>query len=123
MPKLLPIVSLLPLIGASPVKVAQRDAAPCAQIASALKPSANPAPGNLGTVPGQLAYDCLKSIPINATAALELVRTTKPYLNFQSTLAFLKHPTSEYAEHVQPPADLIGDMDRIVDKIQAGEYE
>jgi hypothetical protein len=126
MPLLLPLVSLLPsLIGASPVNVAQRDAAPCAQIISALKPIANPPPGSkdLGTVPGQLAYDCLKSIPINDTAALELVRTVRPYLNFQSTLAFLKNPTREYATKIQPPVDLMGDLDRISYKIQGGEYE
>jgi hypothetical protein len=126
MPLLLPLVSLLPsLIGASPVKVAQRDAAPCAQIMSALKPIANPPPGSkdLGTVPGQLAYDCLKSIPINDTAALELVRTVRPYLNFQSTIGFLKKPTFEYAMKIQAPTDLMGDLDRISEKIQGGDYE
>jgi hypothetical protein len=122
---LLPL--LLPsLIAATPVgKVAPRGGEPCAQILSALKPIANPAPGSkdLGTVPGQLAYDCLKSIPINDTAALELVRTVKPYLGFQSTLGFLKKPTWEYATKIQAPADLIGDLDRISGKIQGGEYD
>lgn len=125
---LLPLVSLLPsLIGATPVpgKVAARAAEPCSQIMSSLKPIANPPPGSkdLGTVPAQLAYDCLKSIPINETAALELVRTVKPYLGFQSTLGFLKHPTFEYATKIQAPADLMGDLDRIAGKIQGGEYQ
>jgi hypothetical protein len=92
---------------------------------SSLKPMVNPPPGSkdLGTVPAQLAYDCLKSIPINGSAALELVRTVRPYLNFQSTLGFLKNPTWEYRTKIQEPADLMGDLDRIAGKIQGGEYD
>jgi hypothetical protein len=124
---LLSLISLLPsLIGATPVpqKTSTGGASPCAQIVSALTPIPNPPPGStyLGTVPAQLAYDCLTSIPVNVTAALELVRTSRPYLDFQSTIGFLKHPTIEYATKVQPPVDLLGDMDGITAKLQDGGY-
>lgn len=36
------------------------------------------------TVAAQLAHDCLNSVPLNKTAAIELVDAMEPYLEWQS---------------------------------------
>lgn len=63
---------------------------PCAQISSALSITQN------STTPGQvdakLALQCLQSVPLGAGASTQLLGL-KSFLNFQSTLAYLKDPT------------------------------
>jgi hypothetical protein len=73
-------------------------------------------------VPAQLAWDCLQSIPLNATGALQLVRSLKPYVQFQSTLSWLKNPPTEYRDTLFGPVDLIGGLDRITEKIKGEKY-
>lgn len=41
-------------------------------------------------VDGQLAYDCLNSVPLHADDAVRLVRSIQPYLEWQSSE--LLHP-------------------------------
>lgn len=36
-------------------------------------------------VDGQLAYDCLNSVPLHADDAVRLVRSIQPYLEWQSS--------------------------------------
>lgn len=40
------------------------------------------------TVAASLAHDCLNSVPLGASEALELVESIRPYLEFQSGLSF-----------------------------------
>lgn len=54
-----------------------------------MSPSATP------TVPAQLAYECLNSIPFNQTAALQYLESMDPYLNWQSTYEYLADPPAE----------------------------
>src|ERR1700761_1160908 len=119
------LLSFLRLVSSSPVpqQVAHASLA-CSQIQSSLTPIANPQPGTAvtGTVPAQLAWDCLQSIPLNATGALDLVQSLKPYVQFQSTLAWLKDPPSEYAEKLFGPVDLLGGLDSIAEKVKGQEY-
>jgi hypothetical protein len=119
------LLSFLRLVSSSPVpqQVAHASLA-CSQIQSSLTPIANPQPGTAvtGTVPAQLAWDCLQSIPLNATGALDLVQSLKPYVQFQSTLAWLKDPPSEYAEKLFGPVDLLGGLDSIAEKVKGEEY-
>ncbi|KAF2672308.1 hypothetical protein BT63DRAFT_398595 [Microthyrium microscopicum] len=95
---------------------------PCAQIPAALTP--NPSlPTSKGLVPAQLAWDCLHSIPINSTGALDLVESIKPYMSFQTTVAFLKDPPAEYAQKLFGSVDLVGGLDNIASKVRSGEYK
>ncbi|OJD31513.1 peptidase s41 family protein [Diplodia corticola] len=79
------------------------------------------------TVPAALAYDCLMSAPLNKPAAIELLDSMKPYLDWQSTQAYLKNPPAEYAEKVQPSVDLMQGLDDLAADVNAdkfvGEYE
>lgn len=73
-------------------------------------------------VPAQLAWDCLQSIPLNATGALQLVQSLKPYIQFQSTLSWLKNPPRNYRKKLFGPVDLIGGLDRIAENITEKKY-
>lgn len=46
----------------------------------------------------------------------------RPYLQWQSTLTWLKNPPAEYVEKVQGPVDLISNLDKIQGKLKGEEY-
>jgi hypothetical protein len=90
---------------------------PCAAVSSAY--FATPAP--FPTVPAQLAYDCIKSVPLNVTSAKILLAEIRPYINWQSTLAFLKNPPAEYVAKIQEAVDVFAGLDEIEGKVDSGE--
>ena len=47
----------------------------------------------------------------------------RPYLNWQTTITYLKDPPAEYAEKVQPPYDFYANFDRIYSNAKSGSYE
>lgn len=104
------IATWVSAVTASPL-AARKDATACAAVASQV---ANAAASSTPTVAAQLAWDCIQSVPLNAPAALELVKTIRPYLNWQSTTAYLKDPPAEYTAKIQPPVDLFGGLNKIV---------
>lgn len=73
----------------------------------------------LPTVPIQTAYACLKSVPIFEKDALALIDGLEPYLQFQSTLAYLKKPPKAYP---LPGVDLIDGLQQIRANVQSGKY-
>ena len=74
------------------------------------------------TIPAQVAWDCLQSVPLNATAAVPWLESLKPYLAWQTTLAYLKNPPSGYLEPAIDVYALIDEMIANVDSY-ANEYE
>lgn len=119
------LLSFLRLVAASPVPdVAMHPSLACSQIHAALKPIPNLPPGSTlkGSVPASLAWNCLQSIPLNHTAAIDLVQSLKPYIQFQSTVSWLKNPPAEYSEKLFPAVDLLGGLDNIASKIKGNEY-
>jgi hypothetical protein len=93
---------------------------PCAAVSAAVatqKAVATP------TVPAQLAYDCITSVPFNQSAALALVDGVVPYFKWQSNTVWLKDPPAEYAEKVQPGIDVWGGLEEIRSKVVGGKYE
>jgi hypothetical protein len=78
-------------------------------------------------VPAKLAYDCITSVPFNSTAATELLDSIRPYLDWQSTVDYIREPPAEYAEKIQEPYDFYGEFNRIYGKAKsdgyANEYE
>lgn len=72
------------------------------------------------TVPAPISYDCLYTIPFNATAGLELLYSLKPYLEWQSTLSYLKNPPPGYWRE---PWDLVGRLQDMIDHISEYTYE
>lgn len=67
----------------------------------------------------EFAYECLKSVPFNATVATQFVHYYRDTLQFQSTLAYLKNPPPSYQ---QPAVDLFAGLDRIETNIKSGTY-
>jgi hypothetical protein len=74
-------------------------------------------------VPAKIAMACLKSAPLNATAAKRLLHAMPPYIKWQSTLTALESPPEEYRQNVQPPVDIIGGLALIEADIDAGKYD
>ena len=66
------------------------------------------------------AYDCLITAPFNATVATGLVSYYKDFLQFQSTLAYLKDPPPSYQ---QPSIDVLASLDALETQVQAGTFK
>jgi hypothetical protein len=123
MPRLLTSLASLSLASialSSPLQARQYGASPCAAVAASV---ATQAAIGTPTVPAQLAYDCITSVPFNQSAALALVDGVKPYFRWQSNTVWLKDPPAEYAEKVQPGIDVWGGLEKIRGKVVSGEYE
>lgn len=105
----------------SPLLARQNTASPCAQVAALV--AAQPKDGTDPTVPAQLAMECLVSVPFHQGPALKLIESTRIYLQWQSTTAWLKDPPKEYAEKVRGPFDLWGQWENIRNKVRAGSYK
>jgi hypothetical protein len=79
-------------------------------------------PSAVPTVPAEVAYQCINSVPFNQSAAVALLDSIRPYLDWQTTIEYLKNPPAEYAQKVQPPFDFYADYDRIYDSAVSGNY-
>lgn len=115
-------VSFASLVVSSPLQphlVRQIGGSPCAQVSASVAAQASAA---TPTVPAQLAYDCITSVPFNQSAALALVDGVVPYFKWQSNIVWLKDPPQEYAEKVQGPVDVWGGLGNIRAKAVAGNY-
>ena len=68
----------------------------------------------------QDAYNCLVTVPFNATIAAQFVQYLKDTVVFQSTLAYLRNPPPSYQ---QPPVDILSALDAINANVAAGVYQ
>ncbi|KAH0441191.1 peptidase s41 family protein [Colletotrichum camelliae] len=90
---------------------------PCAVVSSSW---ASAFRGASPTVPAKVAHDCLKSVPLHKDAAIELVDSIRPYLEWQSDLAFLKSPPADY----EPGRfDIVGHLDKVRANLEADKYD
>ncbi|KAF2463622.1 peptidase S41 family protein-like protein [Lindgomyces ingoldianus] len=96
--------------------------APCAQVSQAIYSNGGPA-SSIPTVPAKIAYECIQSVPFNATSAMKLLDSLPPYLAWQSTLTVLSNPPDEYAKKVQPPVDILGGVEKLKASIGAGQFK
>lgn len=53
---------------------------------------------------------------------MALLDSIRPYLNWQTTIEYLKDPPAEYAAKVQPPYDFYADFDRVYRGAVSGSY-
>lgn len=67
----------------------------------------------------EIAYQCLKSVPIVKSDALRLIGGLAPYFNFQSTVGFLKNPPRGY---LLPGVDLLNGLAKIEEKVRNDIY-
>ncbi|KAF2462385.1 hypothetical protein BDY21DRAFT_331256 [Lineolata rhizophorae] len=92
---------------------------PCASVsavAAAQMATATP------TVPARIAWDCINSVPFNQSAAADLVAAMRPYINWQSTVNWLKNPPAEYAEKVQGAYDVWALVNELAEKVNSGSF-
>ena len=71
------------------------------------------------TVPAQVAYDCLQTVPNKAEPAKKLIDSLKAFVQWQSTLAWLKDPPASYT---LPGVDIEAGLDTISSKVDAGDF-
>lgn len=83
---------------------------------TAASPSATP------TVPAQIAYECITSVPFNQSAAVALMDSIRPYNDWQTTIEYLRDPPAEYAAKIQPPYDFPSNFERIYNTAKSGGY-
>ncbi|KAJ4369800.1 hypothetical protein N0V83_005564 [Neocucurbitaria cava] len=74
-------------------------------------------------IPADIAWACLSDVPFNASSAKALIKSIRPYMDWQSTIDVLKNPPAEYVEKVQPAIDIIGGLDKIDADIDAGSFK
>ena len=69
-------------------KVNYTPTAPCAQVSQHMHHDANKEPNRM--IPAELAWDCINSVPFNATSGKHLLHAIRPYVQWQSTIVALK---------------------------------
>lgn len=71
------------------------------------------------TVAASLAYECINSVPLNKQAALKFIDEIIPYIEWQSSTAYLKDPPADY---FYPAYDVHGEIARVRAGLEAGKY-
>jgi hypothetical protein len=94
----------------------------CASVSKLVASFTSASPKATPTVPAEIAYECLNTIPFNQSAAYDLLESMKPYLNWQTTISYLKDPPKDYADKIQPPYDFWGVFNAIEANVAAGAY-
>lgn len=93
---------------------------PCEEISaswSALVPEASGSPIRVGA---QLAYDCLQSVPVDVDGDLLLIDELKNFMQFQSTLGYVKD--EDFQRENDAVVDVMGSLDDIATKVQNGDF-
>lgn len=70
-------------------------------------------------IPPSLAVACLQSVPVDVERDIALVEYLLPYVEFQSTIGYLKNPPEGY---LIPGIDVIGGFVEIRQKLRNGGY-
>jgi hypothetical protein len=61
-------------------------------------------------------------VPFNQSAALAYMDSIRPYVDWQTSIEYLKNPPSEYASKIQPAYDFYANWNSIRSKAAAGSY-
>ncbi|KAI4723551.1 hypothetical protein E4T48_00028 [Aureobasidium sp. EXF-10727] len=96
--------------------------AACASVKKLVASQTSASPKATPTIPAEIAYECLNAVPFNQSAAADLLESMRPYLQWQTTIEYLKDPPAEYAEKIQAPYDFWNVFEGIVAKVNADAY-
>ena len=112
----------------APSNASSNSSEACAEVSASVaaqlpKDTAAAATAPLPTVSAQVAWDCMQSVPLNKSAAQDLVKAVKPFLEWQSTTAFLKNPPQEYADKIQAPVDFMAMFQNVSDNLDNDVYK
>lgn len=66
------------------------------------------------------ALACLQTVPNKPEPAAKLVKSLRAYVQWESTLAYLKDPPASYG---LPPVDILGGLDTIAANASAGGFQ
>ncbi|CZR64528.1 uncharacterized protein PAC_14426 [Phialocephala subalpina] len=116
----LSLVALALGVAASPVVPRYDPATACAVVSSSASAFLAASPKATPTIDAQLGYDCLTSVPLHATQATTLVEAMLPFIEWQTTTAYLKDPPEGYTE---PAVDLKAGFAAVLANISSGVYE
>ncbi|KAF2763527.1 hypothetical protein EJ05DRAFT_472424 [Pseudovirgaria hyperparasitica] len=94
----------------------QQSSEPCAEAASYIEVSSGSPSGD---IPAEIAYACLQSVPVDTDTDIQLIDEYKIFVEWQSTLSYLKDPPAGYDN---PAVDVMGSLDSIKQKLQGSEY-
>ncbi|KAF9877894.1 peptidase s41 family protein [Colletotrichum karsti] len=116
--RILPLAAGLAVAAPNPVRrqTARSDA--CAEIATAYDLAQ--ANDSIAEVKPSLAYECLRSVPVDVERDVALLKYLRPWLEFQSTIGILPSPPEGY---LYPGVDIFGGLDNITRGLETGEYE
>ncbi|KAE9571893.1 hypothetical protein CGMCC3_g12103 [Colletotrichum fructicola] len=92
----------------------------CGQIQPQIQQFLQASPKATPKVNAQTAFDCLQSVPNKPGPAKDLIKSLKAYVQWQSTLSWLKNPPASY---MLPPTDIEGGLSKIGEKAAAGGYK
>ncbi|KAF9700862.1 hypothetical protein EKO04_000746 [Ascochyta lentis] len=90
---------------------------PCAAISSAI--AAAP-PGARKVVPAELGMKCLMSVPLDKDGNVKLIDDVKLFVKWQSNIAYLKDPPTNYTEK---PVDVMGELDTMQKGLSSGTFK
>lgn len=71
-------------------------------------------------VPARMAWECLQTVPNKVGPAQDMIRSLKAFVNWQSTLPFLKAPPRDY---MLPATDIQQGLDDIAAGVEKGKYK
>lgn len=91
----------------TPTAYSSQDA--CASVSTLVKAFTIDMPPLERNVPAEIAYQCLHSIPFNQTAALDLLKSIRPYMEWQTTLSYVKDPPKEVRLYPPIPCEPLWD--------------
>jgi hypothetical protein len=67
---------------------------------------------NITTYPGDLAHQCLDSIPFQPQRSVAFIEDIRKYLQWQTTIDVLKNPPTSY---LTPATDIFGGLDQLLE--------
>ncbi|KAI0137092.1 peptidase S41 family protein [Xylariales sp. AK1849] len=91
----------------------------CAQISPATAAFLAQSPSATPTIAATLAYECLQSVPNKAEPAKKLIDSLQAFVQWQSTLAWLKDPPASY---MLPATDIVARLDNLSTTAVAGRF-
>lgn len=71
------------------------------------------------SIPAQIAYDCLMSVPVDIEGDVKMIQELKNFLEYQSTLAWLKSGVEGQIK----PLDIFAELDTISKNVKAKAYK
>ncbi|KAI1388675.1 uncharacterized protein F4822DRAFT_253115 [Hypoxylon trugodes] len=113
---MLGLLLIVPILGAAVVSSQDSpSSSACAKVSQSLASNSSSTP----SVPGSLAYDCLRSVPNRPGPAQKLIQSLKSFVQWQTTLAWLKNPPDSYT---LPAIDIQASLDNISSTASIGGF-